>query len=273
MLIAKIEGKRIEARRAEKGLKYICPNCSSEVILKKGRIVKHHFAHKPKITCAWRIGETLQHLKAKELFRDEFLSRGLSADLEHIVPSLPKDKRADVLVWSKIGNRFAIELQHTAIDYENLEERTICYINAKVAVIWIPFLKAEYIDRAKPIEFGKEGDLLIEKFPARPLEKWVQGLYFGEPWLYDPTSEDLYMYKLKRHLLYKEYTEWYDEEGEEHSDGGYNYPSRRWKNLVLFGPYQINQVRIDVLKRPKKSIGNHNYPGGYIGKLVPTDAK
>ena len=268
MLVALRNGERVEARLAEKGPEYFCPDCSIQLILRKGRIRIHHFAHKPKATCAWSKGETLQHLKAKELFLSEFVRRGLAAEVEYIVPSLPNDKRADVLVWSPIGNRFSIELQHSSVDYNELEERTRSYIRARVAVIWIPFLQPKYLDRAEPIDFGQEGDFLIEKFSARPLEKWVHGLYFGEPWLYDPKFEELYMYKLRPHLLHKEYTEWY-EDGCEQSAGGYNYPSSRWRDLILYGPYQLDQVRIEVLKRKKTPIGNHNYPGGQIGRLIP----
>lgn len=268
MLVASHNGERVEAKFADIGPDYRCPDCQKQLILKKGRIRIHHFAHKPKTTCVCSNGETLEHLKSKALFRDEFVSRGLIAEVEHVVPSLPNDKRADVLIWSPIGNRFAIELQHTAVDYDNLEERTKSYIRAKVAVIWIPFIKPEHLERAEPIALGQEGDFIIEKYPARPMEKWVHGLYFGEPWIYDPRSEVLYLYKLKPHLLHKEYTEWHDEEGEEQSAGGYDYRSRRWRNLFLWGPYRVDQVRIDVIERKKTKIGGHQYPGGPIGKLI-----
>ena len=42
---------RIEAEEATKGLKYFCPCCGKEVILKQGDVVTWHFAHKSSKEC------------------------------------------------------------------------------------------------------------------------------------------------------------------------------------------------------------------------------
>lgn len=268
MLVAQLEGQRIEADIAEKGPEYRCPKCRDVVVLKKGRIKTHHFAHKPPVNCNWGKGETHEHREAKKLFKEEFIRRGLRAEVEHEVQSLPDDRRADVVVWSPQERRFAFELQHTGIDYDNLERRTRSYIQAGVPVIWIPFLHPKNWDSAEPLGPGEDGDYRIERFMARPLEKWIHGFYYGEPWMYDPKAKALWKYKLGKHQIYVDHSSWHDSDGNEQSAGGYRKTSKRWRELTLWGPYRLDQVGIGVLNRQETPMGNHHYPGGTVGKLV-----
>ena len=268
MLIANFNGRRIESAVADKGPTYYCPKCRDIVILKKGRIVTHHFAHKPPVHCSWAKGETRGHLKAKQLFKEEFVRRGLRVEVEHEIPSLPEDRRADVVIWSPKGKKFALELQHTPIDYDSLENRTRSYIHADVRVIWVPFMRPKYWKEAKILRPNVDGDLLIERFPARPLEKWVHGFNFGKFWMFDSDRNALWRAKLNKHEIYVEESTWYDPDGEEVSAGGYSRISRKWRELKLWGPYDLSQVFIGTMNRPPKEIGNHKYPGGKVGKFV-----
>jgi competence protein CoiA len=102
-----LNGGRREAENADRGSAYTCPKCERSVVLERGRIKIAHFAHKPPTDCTWAKGETLAHLEAKKLFKDAFLLRGLRAEVEFVVPSLPNDRRADVMVWSPPGIRVA----------------------------------------------------------------------------------------------------------------------------------------------------------------------
>jgi Competence protein CoiA-like family len=97
------------------------------VILKQGRKVIWHFAHKPPTDCTWARGETLAHLGAKKLVRDALVARGLRAELEYTVAALPGDRRADVMVWSPAGEMVAVELQHTSIALSEIDARAFCY--------------------------------------------------------------------------------------------------------------------------------------------------
>ena len=58
-----------------------------------GRVVIHHFAHKPPILCDWARGETLAHLGAKRLVHAALTARGVKAELEYSVETLPGDRR------------------------------------------------------------------------------------------------------------------------------------------------------------------------------------
>lgn len=272
MLVANLDGQRIEASEAEKGPEYHCPNCEEIVILKKGRIITHHFAHKPPVYCRWGEGETRAHREAKLLFKEEFIRRGLRAEVEYEIVSLPDDRRADVVVWSPNRQLFALELQHLPIDYDNLEHRTQSYIHAGVRVIWIPFFRPNFWEQAETMEPNSEGDFLIEKFPARPLEKWVHGFNFGELWMYDPSDNSLLKGKLDPHEIYVEESSWFESGGYENSAGGYWKTSKRWRELTLWGPYSLDQIGIVARNRQAKEIGKHNYPGGKIGKFVLRDS-
>jgi Competence protein CoiA-like family len=265
MLVAQVGEIRFEASNSHKGPDYICPKCRDVVVLKKGRIRIHHFAHKPPVSCTWGKGETNAHRQAKKVFKDIFIKRGLRAEVEYEISCLPNDRRADVVVWSPQGQRYAIELQHTGIDYKELEERTNSYINAGVRVIWVPFLDLNKLANSKTLDPSEDGDLFVERFSARPLERWVNGFYCGCFWVYEPASQKVYRARLRKHDIWVEPSEGYDQDGNEFCGGGYPRISKRWKELTLWGPYDIEQVKIQKLTRKAYSKGNHNYPGGCVG--------
>ncbi len=50
-----------------KGVDYICTDCGSDLVVKKGNIKKHHFAHKSKTECKWH-GMTVAHKLMQDFF-------------------------------------------------------------------------------------------------------------------------------------------------------------------------------------------------------------
>ena len=268
MLVAQLDTRRIEAREAARGPAYHCPRCRRPVILKKGRIVTHHFAHKPPVDCAWGRGETDAHREAKTLFRDEFARRGHRAAVEHEVASLPDDRRADVVVWSPAGHAYALELQHTALGYASLEHRTLSYIRAGVRVIWLPFLRPGLWEGAKRLDGGEDGDFRIDRFPARPLEKWVHGFYYGRFWMYDPEGKAVWLARLTKHQVFVDHVAWYDDDGEQQHAGGYWKTSKRWRTLTLWGPFGLDRIKVEPLWRKPVEMGRHRYPGGMVATFT-----
>ena len=75
MLVALNNKDRIEAEHAEKGPDYVCPNCKADVILRKGRVRIHHFAHKAASTCPFSKSESQAHYTAKTLFQKSYQGR------------------------------------------------------------------------------------------------------------------------------------------------------------------------------------------------------
>ncbi|NDA48801.1 MAG: hypothetical protein EBY21_16305, partial [Alphaproteobacteria bacterium] len=187
MLIALHKDQRIDAFSAKKGPSYLCPNCGEEVILKQGRIVINHFAHKPPTDCSWATGETREHLLAKTVIRNAFRARTYQAEFEAEVLSGAGDRRADVLLTNGNGARVAIEVQHTPILYDAIERRTGSYAAAGVPVIWVGILSKKMKEGAARVANG----LQIEQYVIRPWEKWAHAYYFKNLWYIDPYEQTL----------------------------------------------------------------------------------
>ena len=265
MLIALREKERIEAEFAQKGNEYFCPGCNSGVILKKGRIKIPHFSHQPQSICLFSKGESSHHYQAKNAFRDLYRKRELRAETEFIVQTLPNDRRADIMVWSQKSEQVAIELQDSPIDCSQIEARTNGYFAAGIPVIWLPFARTEHWERMEHLTSNK---FTIQKYPARPFEKWIHGYNHGEIWFYEAVRQKIWKGKLAAQEIYVEQTEWYDESGQENYGGGYNRISRRWKELSLEGPYDLEQIKIKRFKRSVASFHIYNYPAGMGAKFT-----
>jgi competence protein CoiA len=272
MLVAAHDGKPIEADRARRGLAYICPNpdCARPLILKQGRIRIAHFAHKPPTDCSWANGETLAHLEAKKRLSDAFSARGLRTEVEFVVPALPNDRRADVMVWSPGGKLAAIELQHCSIGLEELERRAFSYANEGIAQAWVPFLSASALAAALPREGGYGGDLFIERYSARPFERWAHAFQFGELWFYEPAQGAFWRGRFDRHEIWQEGVAWYTAEGEEMHAGGYYRTSRQWKELTLWGPYAPERIRLRLAARRAWQTPRYRLPQCRIVRFLAT---
>ncbi|MGE3692547.1 MAG: competence protein CoiA [Novosphingobium sp.] len=258
MLVALHQETRVDAWGATKGLPYHCPNCKAEVILKQGRIVIHHFAHKPPTVCAWATGETREHLLAKKVIRDAFRAKGYQADYEVEVLSGGGDRRADVLITNGKGARVAVEVQHTPILYDAMERRTGGYVAARTPVIWMGILSSKMKDAADTIKSG----LQIEQYVIRPWEKWAHAYYFKELWYIDPHDETLWKGVFSDYLIDVESTSWYNEYGEEQSAGGFSRISKKWKTLTLTGPVPVSTANIAVKWRKAWESKVFSLPGG-----------
>lgn len=268
MLVASLNGERAEAENAERGLAFVCPNCKRPVILKRGPIVIAHFAHKPPTDCSWARGETKAHLDAKKLFRDTLAARGLRAEVEFVVPSLPDDRRADVMIWSPKRERLALELQHTSLGLEDIERRAFSYAHAGIAQTWIPFLRSGIWKDAKRRSGDEDGNYVIERYPARPFERWIHGFHKGGVWFYDPSRKTLWRGLFTGSEIYVEESSWYEEGGEERYAGGFYRFSKRWRKLTLWGPYELNQVKIRIDRRNAWAKAHYRWPAGGVGNFV-----
>lgn len=267
MLIALHDGTRVEAWVAEKGPAYICPNCRREVILKKGQVVTHHFAHKPPVTCSWATGETQAHLKAKKALHDALIARGLRAEVECEVLSTEGDRRADVLVWGRNNSRLAFEVQHQPLDFPAIDRRTRAYMAAGVPVVWLALIKPDALAMAETTPAG----LVIHRYSVRPWEKWAHAYGMGSLWFIDPESGQLWQGTLKEHRIEVPYSSWYSSDGDEQSAGGYSYGSKRWRELHLQGPFEPTKVKIEPFRRAPWKGKAFSLPGGAAAKLGAPD--
>jgi competence protein CoiA len=124
------------AWETEKGGRFYCPECRGDLILRKGEIKTHHFAHRVEHGCDYGGGETELHREAKMgLYRSlESHPDVLSVGLE--VP-LGKTRRADVMIVTKKSDVVVVELQRSNLSIADIRQRTLDYTAMKIPVIWI----------------------------------------------------------------------------------------------------------------------------------------
>jgi hypothetical protein len=268
MLVGWTGSERIDAAAALRGTSYFCPSpeCGGALILKKGRKVAAHFAHKPPFNCTWAHGETLAHMLAKAAFCNAALRRGLRAELEHNVGFLQAvDRRADVMVWSPSGRMVAVEIQHTNISIADIEARAFSYAAHGVAQLWVPVAKRDFWKNAKPVS---DGVWKIEKYAPHEFEKWISGLNMGrEYWIFDPETGQILIATLKVHRLFREGSRFYQEADEVFNDS-YYHRSKRFRELIVQGPFELDRFRIKLTARKSFARGACKWPSGYIAQLV-----
>ncbi|WP_319414603.1 competence protein CoiA family protein [uncultured Cohaesibacter sp.] len=267
MLVAEADGERIDAMVAQKGPMYRCPECKSEVILRKGRKVVPHFAHKPPTNCRFAKGETRAHMEAKYLLFNALTTRGVKAALEYTVDTMPGDRRADVMAWAPNGKMVAFELQHTPIGVPDIERRAGSYARAGIAQIWIPFLSQSVWKNGVRTSTGWK----VERYSPRQFERWVHGFHGKNGmWMYDPIKHEFWRGHFAAHMIYVESSEWYDETGTEQYAGGFSRHSKRYKELSLSGPHKADELLVKTSRRKAFSVSGYHWPACRVVQFVPT---
>ncbi|SFP79940.1 competence protein CoiA [Salibacterium halotolerans] len=112
---------------------YYCSTCGEEVVLKKGKIRRWHFAHRHSSLCRGA-PESEEHLEGKAVLLDWLENLGAVPRLEVFLPSL--GRRADVLfTWRR--ETYALEYQCSSITPEEALQRTHDYLSCGITPIWI----------------------------------------------------------------------------------------------------------------------------------------
>lgn len=107
-----IQGKLIKVDESIKKENYFCPICNGKLIARKGEIVIHHWAHQKGCTDVWSHGKmTDWHLWWQLKCKREF------------VEVVMGPHRADIVG----NNKTVIELQHSNINKEDVEDRELFY--------------------------------------------------------------------------------------------------------------------------------------------------
>jgi Competence protein CoiA-like family len=256
MLTALLEQVRVYARDAQKGGAYKCPGCLSGLVLKKGLIKIHHFAHRPGELCEFARGETQAHLEAKLALHAAFAPLGHRAEVEWPVEGLAGDRRADVFVWHLNGPKLAFELQHTAIGLAEIEERTAGYMAAGIAVVWLPFLRPKFRAKTSRGPGGEGGDWIVAPYRPLPFERWIHTFGFGEIWYWSDRARKI----MRGHLEAVA--------GKVGEEGDSATPSRRKWRLRLWGPIDPAHLAIRIARRKSAEIGPYRLPGGPVARLA-----
>lgn len=139
------KGNRIHISHAQRAQDYTCPCCGEKVLLKRGEIRAHHFAHCSGTICrdGWHYDMSAWHIEWQNNF---------PLECQEIVKELNGRKhRADVLLEDK---KVVLEFQHSALSSSEFYERNSFYNALGYKVIWIFDAIEQYlngqIDNYKP---------------------------------------------------------------------------------------------------------------------------
>ena len=114
---------------------YFCPCCGAPLIVKRGDVIRHHFAHKHTYKCrdSWHREYDISkwHYEWQKLYPED--NQEIQIDLGYII------HRADVMI-----DRTVVEFQHSSISTEKFADRNNFYFNLGYKVIWLFDFTAEY---------------------------------------------------------------------------------------------------------------------------------
>ena len=166
------EKQIVHAERSTKEAgEFHCPACGASLILRKGLVRIHHFAHQATSTCRYR-GESQLHLAIKKSIYisliQELGERVKTIELEqHLTGARP-----DVYVEGH-KKKIAIEVQVSSLTATEIIRRTAHYHQLGVYVLWvlpfdsdrmIGFDKIEQKEQFKPIRLKEYERILMRMY-------------------------------------------------------------------------------------------------------------
>lgn len=277
MLIAMQNEERVQADEAVAGFDYFCPDasCCGKLRLRKRKGYVPHFYHLAEAACP-KDGESRDHETAKIIVQSQYLDRKMRAELEVYLSDVAKqicpqrsaqglqnlkaiNRRCDVLIEnSAAGSRsryFAVEVQGANLEPAEFNDRIHDWNVIGVPVVWIALTKPAWQKILKA-----ECGFTIQKTTLRNFELQMARRY-GHIWYLNPETRKFYRAKVSPHMLFKNPTDYFDQNaGEMAQGGGYPYPSERWYDLVLDEPIHIDEIRLGPLsKKDKKGVKTKVY--------------
>lgn len=167
---------------------FFCSECNEEVVLKKGEVKLHHFAHKSSSTCL-HSGESFLHESIKYELYEKLNTSSFYSEVE--IEKTIGSSRADVFAI-KNGQSIAFEIQASSLTREKLKERTKKYSDKSIHTLWIiPYEKISSKDWIKYVSFMYFGFLYV----------WKDGklFYFKKGVLKEVSLDRLFLIKRKRY--------------------------------------------------------------------------
>jgi competence protein CoiA len=236
MLVAKRRsGKRVIAAEEPRSKgPWGCPQCAEPVVLKKGEIKVHHFAHAAKTDCEYGGGESDEHRQCKmALFNTLRKLPGsqdweLEWDLKEVRPDLIgrlKDQTGKV-------RSIAIEVQASSLGLHRILERTKHYGEKRIPILWLVPWNSE-------LETGR--------YSPSAWERWLHTLYFGRVYYWKRGARVVPIH-FSEYMLHVEARTWYDEDGDEQEAGGYDRVSKRWKTPIAGPEVDITEMHPTLRK-------------------------
>ncbi len=231
---------------------FFCPECQGEVVLKKGSIKEHHFAHVPPSECTYGTGESEEHRQAKRAIYEALCTHSAVSHL--MVERYLSEIRPDVSFSIRDENEVAIEIQFSPLSPEETDRRTRLYAAKRIHVLWL--LPAR--------------DRLIEgvKYDTSLLERYLHALYFGKVyyWLHDDIVLPVHFEKYSLGLVYQE---WYDQEDEQCHAHYIERFSKRARVPVFLDAVGMGDLQ--TINRRAGQFGPYSLPVAWLWGLKYSD--
>lgn len=225
---------------------FFCKECLKEVILRKGRVRVHHFAHKPPVTCQYGIGETDEHHKAKkEIFEALKVNPNCSyCDLEQKVNDVIPDIYA---IIKKVP--VAIEIQRSNMTVQDVCDRTVARHKNGLSVIWI-------IPSIDQLKIFREDNQDVSRVP-----KWLECLHalaYGRIYVWSGNGETVMPIHFDKFIRYVPSNEFYNSDGEYMEVGGYEKVLKDRK-IVIPAPRGFVDIGTDFYSSQREYFSTKNY--------------
>ena len=226
-----------------------CPECQEEVILKKGYVNSHHFAHYPESSCTYGTGESEYHRQTKYEIYEALRLHGNGVSHLKVERHLG-DVRPDVSFCWQGKYEVAIELQISPISPDEIIRRTCSYTAKRIWVLWIT-----------PYQRNLSG---LTPYRTSVWERYLHTLYFGKRY-YWLERETLLPVHFEPYVLENTLQKQYDEETQRwHLDWRDRF-SPVLRNLCFGEEVQITDLK--PMTRQSKQIGKFFLPSARLWNL------
>lgn len=225
---------------------FFCKECLKEVILRKGRVRAHHFAHKSPVACQYGLGETEEHRKAKKgIFEGLKKNPNCSyCELEERVNSVIPDIYA---IIKEIP--VAVEVQRSNMTVQDVCDRTLAHYKNGLSVIWV----IPSIDQLKTY---REDNQDVSRVP-----KWLECLHalaYGRIYVWSGNGETVMPIHFDKFTRYIPSNEFYNSDGEYMEVGGYDKVLKDRK-VVTPAPQGFVDIGTDFYSSQREYFPTKNY--------------
>jgi competence protein CoiA len=207
---------------------FTCPFCMQNVVLKKGKVREHHYAHEPNSDCKYGEGESQLHYRVK---KEIYLSLKDHPNCQKCeVERVLKGVRPDI---SLVINSYyvAIEVQKNKISIDEINKRFDSYSKLGIFLLWV-------LPDKGPKLFFHEG----EKEEICRINNWenhIQDVQNNRIY-YWQSGAFVKPYHLGSFYIYKEEKEWYGEYGELRTSGGVWEEKKSYKMPIQYPIHNLH---------------------------------
>lgn len=225
---------------------FFCKECLKEVVLRKGRVRAHHFAHKAPVTCQYGLGETNEHHKAKRgIFEALKINPNCSyCELEQKVNNVIPDIYA---IIKEIP--VAIEIQRSNMTVQDVYDRTVARHKNGLSVIWV-------IPSIDQLKIFREDHQDVCRVP-----KWLECIHamgFGRIYVWSGNGETVIPIHFDKFTRYIPEKDFYNSDGEYMTAGGYD-KTLKDRKIVTYAPKKIIDIGTDFYSRKRDYFYTKNY--------------